>query len=181
MYLFEQFCCNGPYGLAGCGVSGRGLAEGKVMTPATFSPQHRRPFSRGPERKSFVQMSGVLCPSHYSFRTEKFYFDWIFCVRYRYDPKGKRRLKTVELIVEKTPWQPAVDQTPRNQIMSQTTRHAVRVWRPYDELELQSDVKIADRKWNSQLTVWELPYRAILELKLVDCTVEEGIVAAECF
>jgi hypothetical protein len=101
------------------------------------------------------------------------YGENLLCVRYRYDPEGKRRLKTVELIVEKTPWQPAVDKIPLNQIM--------RIWLPYDELELQKEVEIAGGKWNPQLRVWELPYRAVLELELADYTVEEGITAVDCF
>ena len=34
--------------------------------------------------------------------------DALFCVRYRYDEKSCTRIKTVELIVEKTAWHPPV-------------------------------------------------------------------------
>ena len=34
------------------------------------------------------------------------YGDQLVCVRYRYDEAQQRQLKTVELIVEETPWRP---------------------------------------------------------------------------
>ena len=36
----------------------------------------------------------------------KEYGDRLLCVRYRYDEERFRRLKTVELVVEETPWWP---------------------------------------------------------------------------
>lgn len=45
------------------------------------------------------------------------YGDDLVCVRYRYDPEGKRKLKTVELIVAETPWQPATEKIPLNQMI----------------------------------------------------------------
>ena len=35
------------------------------------------------------------------------YGEQLVCVRYRYDATRQRRLKTVELVVEETPWRPA--------------------------------------------------------------------------
>lgn len=92
------------------------------------------------------------------------YGEDLLCVRYRYDPEGGRRLKTVELIVEETPWQPAAGKIPLNQMM--------RIWLPYDELELQRQVEVACGKWNPQLKVWELPYRGVLELGLSESIME---------
>ena len=37
------------------------------------------------------------------------YGDALLCVRYRYDEKSRTRLKTVELIIERTPWVPALE------------------------------------------------------------------------
>ena len=34
------------------------------------------------------------------------YGDRLICVRYRYDPKRKKRLKTVELLVAERDWEP---------------------------------------------------------------------------
>lgn len=100
------------------------------------------------------------------------YGEDLLCVRYRYDSEGKRRLKTVELIVEETPWQPATEEIHWSQIISQTTRDAVRVWIPYDELELQRQVEAVGGKWNPQQKVWELPYREVLKLGLTDYVME---------
>jgi hypothetical protein len=35
------------------------------------------------------------------------YGEQLVCIRYRYDATRQRRLKTVELVVEETPWRPA--------------------------------------------------------------------------
>ena len=32
--------------------------------------------------------------------------DRLICVRYRYDPTGNRRVTTVELVVDESPWKP---------------------------------------------------------------------------
>lgn len=58
------------------------------------------------------------------------------------------------------------------QVMSQTTRRAVRVWIPHDDLELQKQVKAGSGKWNQQQQVWELPYREVVELGLTDFILE---------
>jgi hypothetical protein len=92
------------------------------------------------------------------------YGESLLCVRYRYDPKGKKRLKTVELVVEEMPWQPVAEEIPLAKIM--------RVWIPHDELELQKQVQAANGKWNPQQRVWELPYREVLELGLREFLME---------
>lgn len=92
------------------------------------------------------------------------YGESLLCVRYRYDPESKKRLKTVELIVEEMPWQPAQKQIPPAQ--------TVRVWIPHDELELQKQVQVANGKWNQQQKAWELPYREVLELGLSEYLME---------
>lgn len=64
------------------------------------------------------------------------YGDRLVCVRYRYDAAHKRRVKTVELIVEEVPWEPrpAVD-----------TLMALRVG--VDERRLQQQIKQAGGRW----------------------------------
>jgi hypothetical protein len=88
----------------------------------------------------------------------------LLCVRYRYDPEGKRRLKTVELIVEEAPWQPVAEKIPLTKMM--------RIWLPYDEIELQRQVEAACGKWNQQHKAWELPYQEVLRLGLTDYIME---------
>ena len=45
------------------------------------------------------------------------YGDRLLYVRYRYDPVRKRRVKTVELIVEEVPWAPALGRISRKTIV----------------------------------------------------------------
>lgn len=61
------------------------------------------------------------------------YGENLLCVRYRYDFAGQRRLKTVELVVEETPWQPPAEKFHPTQVS--------RVWIPHDDLELLKQVK----------------------------------------
>jgi hypothetical protein len=88
------------------------------------------------------------------------YGEDLLCVRYRYDFASQRRLKTVELVVEETPWQPTAAKIPMAEV--------VRVWIPDDDLELQRQVQAADGKWNQQQRAWELPYWKVLELELTE-------------
>jgi hypothetical protein len=81
--------------------------------------------------------------------------DRLVAVRYRYDAAGRRRLKTVELIVEEAPWEP-----PPSQVM------AVRV--RVDEPVLRGRVKAAGGRWNPERRVWELPLGAVRALDLED-------------
>lgn len=73
------------------------------------------------------------------------------CVRYRYDAANKRRIKTVELVVEETRRQPRPPKIPSNQIMHLRIK--------YGEVALRNLVKTAGGRWNREKLVWELPYR----------------------
>ncbi|MCI0693834.1 hypothetical protein L0337_17735 [candidate division KSB1 bacterium] len=92
------------------------------------------------------------------------YGENLLCVRYHDDPAGKRKLKTVELIVAETPWQLTVDEFPLSQIK--------RLWIPYDDLELQDCVKAAGGKWTPQEQIWKIAYGKILDLGLTDYMME---------
>lgn len=86
--------------------------------------------------------------------------DKLVCVRYRYDAGRQRRLKTVELILEETPWQPDTTKISLNKIMPIRLR--------YDEAVLRQQVLQAGGKWLSEKRVWTLPYRAIVKLGLTE-------------
>jgi len=86
------------------------------------------------------------------------YGDKLVCVRYRHDAANKRRLKTVELVVEETSWQPRPAKIPLNQIMH------LRI--TYGEVALRNLVKTAGGKWNSERQAWDLPYHEVLKLGL---------------
>ncbi len=77
------------------------------------------------------------------------YGETLVCVRYREDPHGKRRLTTVELIVDERPLPvPA----------------GVRI--AYGETELRHQVKAAGGIWDAERKLWRLPKTTIRKLKL---------------
>jgi hypothetical protein len=79
------------------------------------------------------------------------------CVRYRYDETTKERWKTVELIIEKSNWEPP----PR---WRDDTRVAIQVAAP--EREVRRQVKAVGGKWNPKEVVWELSYGQVVALGL---------------
>ena len=83
------------------------------------------------------------------------YGDRLVAVRYRYDVTGRRRYKTVELIVEEATWEPK----PRPDEM-------VGVKVQWGEAEVARQVKAAGGQWNARRKVWELAYREVVRLKL---------------
>ena len=88
------------------------------------------------------------------------YRERLACVRYRYDEVQKRRLKTVELIVEESAWDPAAEQWQADTLVP------VRV--TVSELALRQQVKRAGGKWNPQRGVWEVRYDQVRALGLTD-------------
>jgi len=74
------------------------------------------------------------------------YGDNLVCVRYRYDAKTRQRLKTIELIVERTDWEPPVEK------FSADTVVALKI-EGY-ETELRKKVKEAGGKWHPDKRLW---------------------------
>jgi hypothetical protein len=87
------------------------------------------------------------------------YGDELVCVRYRYDVKNKKRYTTVEIIVENSQLKPR-----KNKIMN------IRI--EYGEVYLGRQVKAAGGKWNKAKKIWELPYKAVVQLGLTHRIVE---------
>jgi len=83
----------------------------------------------------------------------------LFCVRYRYDTQTGKRLKTVELVVEESPW-PAPARSSAEEIVG------VRVSLP--EVDLQRRLKQAGGRWNPSRKLWEVSYQAAVALKLTN-------------
>ncbi|NOT53940.1 MAG: hypothetical protein HOP18_04975 [Deltaproteobacteria bacterium] len=86
------------------------------------------------------------------------YGDRLVCVRYRYDETRKERWKTVELIVEKSAWEPPKPQWPEDTLVALQVGVQERV--------VQQQVKAAGGKWNPKEVVWELPYGQVVTLGL---------------
>jgi len=95
----------------------------------------------------------------------KKYGDNLLCVRYRYDAIKRRKITSVELIVEEGAWVEKCQKIPRNKIMP------IRV--SYEETYMRRLVKSAGGKWNNSKKAWEIPYGEILDLGLEDRIVKE--------
>ena len=77
------------------------------------------------------------------------YGDTLVCVRYRYDEESRTRIKTVEIIVEKTDW------TPPSKFADDTL---VPVQIAYTENDLKNLAKAAGGRWNPEKRVWFIVY-----------------------
>ncbi|MBI3798521.1 MAG: hypothetical protein HY268_16360 [Deltaproteobacteria bacterium] len=100
------------------------------------------------------------------------YGDRLVCVRYRYDATKKQRWKTVELIIEKSAWEPP---TP---IRQDDTIVALQV--TVREREVRQQVKAAGGKWNPRELVWELPYGRVVALGLTGRIVAKASGETPC-
>ena len=96
------------------------------------------------------------------------YGDRLVCVRYRYDAKRQLRLKTVELIVETTRWNPRA----RNARRRPEDMVVVRI--AYSESELCERVKSLGGIWRPRHKLWELDWRSVCSMGLQDRVVTEA-------
>ena len=83
----------------------------------------------------------------------KKYSDDLLCVRFRYDAKSRQRLKTVELIVERTAWTPPASQY--------TTETLVPLRIKHDDMPMRSQAKAAGGRWNPEKKLWFVKYGKI--------------------
>lgn len=81
------------------------------------------------------------------------YGDALFCVRYRYDEPNQTRLKTVELIIERTPW------TPTQHRYTDSTLVPVRIG--FHDSALRDQAKAAKGKWDPEEKAWYIEYGKI--------------------
>ncbi len=92
------------------------------------------------------------------------YGESLLCVRYRYDEASRKRLKTIELVIEESDWSP--------KIASETI---VGVQVTFREADLQQKVRQAGGKWNPARRVWELRYDRAVALGLKDRLAPEDV------
>ncbi len=86
------------------------------------------------------------------------YGEQLVCVRYRYDETTKERWKPVELIIEKSAWDPPPPQWHADTLV------ALQI--AAQEREVRQHVKAAGGKWNPKEVIWELPYGQVVALGL---------------
>jgi hypothetical protein len=79
----------------------------------------------------------------------------LVCVRYRYDATRKRRIKTVELVIAESAWEPRFAP---DEIV------ALRI--AFTDVATRKRVKQAGGTWNPDRTLWQLRYDRVAALGL---------------
>jgi len=80
------------------------------------------------------------------------------CVRYKYDSEKKRKIKTVELVVEEEPWDIDHNRIPANKLIWLSVK--------YGEVHVGKLIRAAGGRWDSNKKLWELPYKDAVALGL---------------
>jgi hypothetical protein len=94
------------------------------------------------------------------------YGDRLVCVRYHYDDKSKRRVKTVGLIVDEIPWlaERPLPHGPDEKVW-------VRIG--YGEKDLRYQVKLHGGAWDREKRLWQLTWSSAealaVQARVVDC------------
>lgn len=83
------------------------------------------------------------------------YGDRLVCVRYRYDDVRRRRLKTVELVVEDVPW-----------LSRDTETSAVELSIEQSDAALRAEVREHGGLWQPDTRTWRVPYATAVALGL---------------
>lgn len=79
--------------------------------------------------------------------------DALVCVRYRYDEASRTRTKTVELVVEKTSWQPPARKFTDSDIVP------VRIG--FSEKDLITQARAVKGRWDPEAKLWFIRYGKI--------------------
>ena len=82
------------------------------------------------------------------------YGDALVCIRFRYDVKNGKRLKTVELIVEATDWTPPPLRYVSEDIVS------LRI--SASNMRLRTMLKAAGGRWKPEEQLWFVKYGSIV-------------------
>lgn len=82
------------------------------------------------------------------------YGDALVCVRFKYDPITRQRIKTIELIIERTDWEPPpMKYSPDTLVALKIAGY---------ETELRTQVKNLGGKWSPEKKLWYVRYSAIV-------------------
>jgi len=88
----------------------------------------------------------------------KKYGDALVCVRFRYDELTRQRVKTVELIVERSDWEPT------SKHFSHETVVPLRI--AASNMAIRSKAKAAGARWNPEKRLWYICYGQIVGTEL---------------
>jgi hypothetical protein len=84
--------------------------------------------------------------------------DALVCVRYRYDESRKKRLKTIELVIEESDWQPPKPKFRDDDLVS--------VQIGFSDKELREAAKAARGRWDPEAKLWSFRYMNVKGTKL---------------
>lgn len=91
-------------------------------------------------------------------RLAEMYGDALLCIRFRYDEDSRQRLKTVELIVEKSDWTPPPSRYAADTLVSLRIEAA--------NMSLRTQAKTAGARWNPETQLWFVKYGKIVGTSL---------------
>jgi hypothetical protein len=89
---------------------------------------------------------------------QKKYGDALVCVRFRYDETTKQRIKTVELVIERSDWAPSEPQVTHETIVPLRITAA--------NLAMRSKAKSVGAKWNPEKHLWLVNYGKVVGTEL---------------
>lgn len=105
-------------------------------------------------RRSFVKTRLILKPGQRGTKNlVKKYGETLLCVRFKYDSEKEQRVKTVELIVEKTKW------TPPQPRYNAETLVPLRI--AATDIPMRAQAKAAGGRWNPEKQRWFVKYGKI--------------------
>lgn len=126
-------------------------------------------------------------------KLQRLYGDSLLRVRYRYDPANRRRLTTVEIVVETVPWEPkrhypSADPEPDpapvtkprlqahvlDQRRGPSVKNKVAVKLLFREVELRREVRHRGGWWDPELKVWWLAGEQAEALDLTQRIIDPG-------
>ena len=81
------------------------------------------------------------------------YGDALLCIRFKYDGKSRQRLKTVELVEERTEWTPP----PPRYALDALVPLRIEV----SDMQIRAQAKAAGGRWNPEKRLWFVKYGSI--------------------
>lgn len=97
----------------------------------------------------------------------KKYGDDLVCVRFRYDPGTKQRLKTVELIVERSDWKPPTPVFTNDTLVSLLIEPS--------NMTIRNKAKAAGGRWNPEKQLWYVSYGQVVGTALEKYIYVDGL------
>lgn len=96
------------------------------------------------------------------------YGERLFCVRYRYDAQAHKRIKTIEIVIAESEWQPPGERFAKDEI----------VWLRIGFVDRAMDQRLcaAGGKWDDRRCVWSIRYDAAVKLGFAE-QVERRVVS----